>query len=405
MAFIDWSDRSMPVLRSIRERFTTDRPFDGLRIAACMHVTTETANLMRTLHAGGAEVALAASNPLSTQDDITVAMVAEYGIHVFARRGVDLETYYGHINSALDIEPHIVFDDGCDLVTMLHSKRTELIPNIMSGCEETTTGVQRLRQMAADGALRFPMVGVNDTNTKHMFDNRYGTGQSCLDAIMRSTNILFAGTTVVVSGYGYCGKGLAQRTAGLGAHVIVTEVDPIKALDATMQGFQVMKMADAAKLGDVFITATSNTRVLTLEHFELMKDGAILANAGHFDVEVDVKGLGTLATSKVDSVRHATTEYTLPSGKRLSLLAEGRLVNLAAAEGHPASVMDMSFSDQALTAEWLTTNAGGLEPTVHDVPVHIDQEVARLKLASMGIEVDTMTPEQQAYVTSWQHGS
>jgi len=405
LAQIDWSDRSMPVLRQIRERFAIEWPFDGLRVAACMHVTGETANLMRTLRTGGAEVALAASNPLSTQDDTTAGMVAEYGVHVFARHGVDVETYYGHINSALDIEPHIVLDDGCDLVTMLHSKRTDLIPNIIGGCEETTAGVQRLRQMAVEGALRFPMVAVNDTSTKHMFDNRYGTGQSSLDAIMRSTNVLFAGATVVIAGYGYCGQGLAQRAAGLGAQVIVTEVDPIKALDATMQGFQVMKIFDAAKLGDVFITVTSNANVLTREHFEVMKDGAILTNAGHFDVEVDVKTLGEISTNKVRSVRPATDEYTLPSGKRLLVLAEGRLVNLVAADGHPASVMDMSFADQALTAEWLTTEAKKLEPAVHSVPDKIDRDVARLKLASMGIEIDTMTANQQKYVTSWQHGS
>ena len=405
LARIDWADRSMPVLRQIRERFEAERPFEGLRVAACMHVTTETANLMRALRAGGAEVALCASNPLSTQDFTTAALVQEYGVHVFARNGVDVETYYRHINAALDIEPDLVFDDGCDLVNTLHSSRTELIAKVRAGCEETTTGVQRLRQMAADGALRFPMIAVNDTNTKHMFDNRYGTGQSSLDAIMRATNLLFAGKTVVVAGYGYCGQGLTQRAAGLGARVIVTEVDPTKALDAMMQGYQVMPMRDAAPLGDVFITVTSNARVLTTEHFEVMKDGAILANAGHFDIEVDIKALEAMATEKRRRVRHQTDEYVMPDGRRLLLVAEGRLVNLAAAEGHPASVMDMSFSDQALTAAWLVTEAKGLAPGVHSVPDEIDREVARLKLASMGVEIDTMREDQLEYVSSWQHGS
>ncbi|MBM0276228.1 adenosylhomocysteinase [Micromonospora tarensis] len=402
---IEWADRCMPVLRQVRERFAEHRPFAGVRFAACMHVTTETANLMRTLHAGGAEIALCASNPLSTQDDVTAALVHEYGISVFARTGVDRDTYYQHINSALDIQPDYVFDDGCDLVNTLHTSRTELIENIKAGCEETTTGVQRLRQMSRDGALRFPMVAVNDTDTKHMFDNRYGTGQSSMDAIMRATNVLFAGRTVVVAGFGYCGQGLAERAAGLGAQVIVTEIDATKALDALMQGYRVMPMRDAAPLGDIFITVTSNSGVLRPEHFETMKDGAILANAGHFDVEVDVVGLEKMAVEKRTGIRHRTDEYVLPSGRRLLLVAEGRLVNLGAAEGHPAAVMDMSFSDQALTAEWLIGSHTDLSPGVHEVPSEIDKEVARLKLAAEGVSIDVLTDDQQAYLSGWQHGS
>ncbi|MET8090694.1 adenosylhomocysteinase [Micromonospora sp. NPDC005220] len=402
---IEWADRCMPVLRQVRERFAEHRPFAGVRIAACMHVTTETANLMRTLHVGGAEIALCASNPLSTQDDVTAALVHEYGISVFARTGVDRDTYYQHINSALDIQPDYVFDDGCDLVNTLHTSRTELLSNIKAGCEETTTGVQRLRQMSQDGALRFPMVAVNDTDTKHMFDNRYGTGQSSMDALMRATNVLFAGRVVVVAGFGFCGQGLAERAAGLGAQVIVTEVDATKALDALMQGYRVMPMRDAAPLGDIFITVTSNSGVLRPEHFELMKDGAILANAGHFDVEVDVVGLEKMAVEKRTGIRHRTDEYVLPSGRRLLLVAEGRLVNLGAAEGHPAAVMDMSFSDQALTAEWLIGSHSDLAPGVHEVPSEIDKEVARLKLAAEGVSIDVLTTEQQAYLSGWQHGS
>jgi adenosylhomocysteinase len=405
VARIEWSERSMPVLTQIRERFAAEKPFAGLRISACMHVTTETANLMRALAAGGAEVALAASNPLSTQDDTAAALAATYGIHVFARHGVGLGAYYTHINSALDIEPQLVFDDGCDLVNTLHSERTSLIPGVRGGCEETTTGVTRLRQMAADGALAFPMVAVNDTRTKRMFDNRYGTGQSTIDAILRATNLLFAGTTVVVAGYGYCGQGVAQRAHGLGAKVVVTEVDPVKALDAVMQGYQVMPMAEAAKVGDLFITVTSNTAIVTGEHFLTMKDGAILANAGHFDVEIDVSALRAMAKEQRPRIRHQTDEYVLDDGRRLLLVGEGRLVNLAAAEGHPASVMDLSFADQALTAEWLVAAAGRLQPGVYPVPDHVDDQVARLKLAAMGIEIDSISPVQQAYLHSWRHGS
>ncbi len=402
---IEWAERNMPVLAQIRERFEKTKPFAGVRIAACMHVTTETANLMRVLKAGGAELALCASNPLSTQDDTAAALVYEYGISVFARNAVDRDGYYAHINAALDIEPHQVFDDGCDLVNTLHTTRKELLPNISGGCEETTTGVIRLTQMAKDGALTFPMIAVNDTDTKHMFDNRYGTGQSTLDAVFRATNFLLAGRTLVVAGFGYCGKGVAERARGLGADVIVTEIDPTKALDAMMQGFRVMPMTEAAKIGDVFITVTGNRDVLREEHFVVMKDGAILANSGHFDIEIDVAWLEQNAAKKNAKMRHQTDEYVLKSGNRLLLLAEGRLVNLGAAEGHPAAVMDLSFSDQALTAEYLVKEAKNLKPGVHNVPTEIDKEVARLKLASMGGAVDVLTPAQELYLNSWEHGS
>ena len=402
---IEWAERNMPVLAQIRERFEKTKPFAGVRIAACMHVTTETANLMRVLKAGGAELALCASNPLSTQDDTAAALVHEYGISVFARNAVDRDGYYAHINAALDIEPHQVFDDGCDLVNTLHTTRKELLPNISGGCEETTTGVIRLTQMAKDGALTFPMIAVNDTDTKHMFDNRYGTGQSTLDAVFRATNFLLAGRTLVVAGFGYCGKGVAERAKGLGADVIVTEIDPTKALDAMMQGFRVMPMTDASKIGDVFITVTGNRDVLREEHFVNMKDGAIMANSGHFDVEIDVAWLEQNAVKKNAKMRHQTDEYVLKNGNRVLLLAEGRLVNLGAAEGHPASVMDMSFSDQALTAEYLVKEAKNLKPGVHNVPTEIDKEVARLKLASMGGSVDVLTPAQELYLNSWEHGS
>ena len=402
---IEWAERNMPVLAQIRERFEKTKPFNGVRIAACMHVTTETANLMRVLKAGGAEIALCASNPLSTQDDTAAALVHEYGISVFARNAVDRDGYYAHINAALDIQPHQVFDDGCDLVNTLHTTRKELIPNIAGGCEETTTGVIRLTQMAKDGALQFPMIAVNDTDTKHMFDNRYGTGQSTLDAVFRATNFLLAGRILVVAGFGYCGKGVAERARGLGADVIVTEIDPTKALDAMMQGFRVMPMTDAAKIGDVFITVTGNRDVLREEHFQVMKDGAILANSGHFDIEIDVAWLEQNAVKKNAKMRHQTDEYVLKNGNRILLLAEGRLVNLGAAEGHPASVMDLSFSDQALTAEYLVKEAKNLKPGVHNVPTEIDKEVARMKLASMGGAIDNLTPAQELYLNSWEHGS
>jgi adenosylhomocysteinase len=402
---IEWAGRNMPVLKEIRARFEKEKPFAGVRIAACMHVTTETANLMITLKAGGADLALCASNPLSTQDDTAAALVHEYGISVFARNAIDRDGYYGHINAALDIAPHQVFDDGCDLVNTLHTTRRELLPEIAGGCEETTTGVIRLKQMAKDGALTFPMVAVNDTDTKHMFDNRYGTGQSTLDAIFRATNILLAGKTMVVAGFGYCGKGVAERARGLGADVVVTEIDPTKALDAMMQGYRVMPMHEAAKVGDIFITVTGNRDVLRAEHFSLMKDGAILANSGHFDIEIDVAWLEQYAKKKNSKIRHQTDEYVLADDRRILVVAEGRLVNLGAAEGHPAVVMDMSFSDQALTAEWLVGTAKTLTPGVHNVPTEIDKEVARLKLKSLGAEIDTLISEQVEYLNSWEHGS
>jgi len=402
---IEWAERNMPVLAQIKERFEKEKPFTGIRIAACMHVTTETANLMRALKAGGAELALCASNPLSTQDDTAAALVHEYGITVFAKNAVDRDGYYSHINAALDIKPNLVFDDGCDLVNTLHTTRTELLGEIMGGCEETTTGVIRLSQMTKDGALKFPMIAVNDTDTKHMFDNRYGTGQSSLDAIFRATNTLIAGKVVVVAGFGYCGKGLAERAKGLGADVIVTEIDPTKALDALMQGYRVMPMIEAAKHGDIYVTVTGNRDVLREEHFKVMKDGAILSNSGHFDIEIDVAWLEKNAKVKNSKIRHQTDEYVMADGRRLLLIAEGRLVNLGAAEGHPASVMDMSFSDQALTAEYLVHNAKNLAAGLHEVPTEIDKTVAKLKLESMGAQVDVLTPAQELYLNSWEHGS
>jgi adenosylhomocysteinase len=402
---IEWAGRNMPVLQQIKARFEKEKPFSGIRIAACMHVTTETANLMIALKAGGAELALCASNPLSTQDDTAAALVSEYGISVFAKNGVDRDGYYAHLNAALDIKPDFVFDDGCDLVNTLHTSRTELIDGVMGGCEETTTGVIRLAQMSKDGALKFPMIAVNDTDTKHMFDNRFGTGQSTLDAIFRATNQLLAGKVFVVAGFGYCGKGVAERAKGLGADVVVTEINPTKALDALMQGFRVMPASDAAKIGDVFITVTGNRDVLREEHFKVMKDGAILANSGHFDIEIDVAWLEQNAKQKNSKIRHQTDEYVMHNGNRILLIAEGRLVNLGAAEGHPAAVMDMSFSDQALTAEYLLKAAKDLKPGLHEVPTEIDKEVARLKLASMNVEIDVLTPAQELYLNSWEHGS
>ena len=402
---IEWAERNMPVLAQIRERFEKEQPFKGIRISACMHVTTETANLMRALKAGGAEIALCASNPLSTQDDTAAALVHEYGISVFARNAVDRDGYYSHINASLDIQPHLVFDDGCDLVNTLHTTRTELIDGIIGGCEETTTGVIRLSKMTKDGALKFPMIAVNDTDTKHMFDNRFGTGQSTLDAIFRCTNSLVAGKTFVIAGFGYCGKGVAERAKGMGADVIITEIDPTKALDALMQGYRVMPMTEAAKYGDIYVTVTGNRDVLREEHFKVMKDGAILSNAGHFDIEIDVAWLEKNAKSKNAKMRHQTDEYVMADGRRILLLAEGRLVNLGAAEGHPASVMDMSFSDQALTAEYLLKAAATLGAGLHEVPTEIDKEVARLKLESMGSTIDQLTPAQVKYLSSWDHGS
>ncbi|GAA0851576.1 adenosylhomocysteinase [Streptosporangium amethystogenes subsp. fukuiense] len=401
---IGWAARAMPVLTALGERFAAERPLEGLRIAACLHVTAETAVLMGTLRAGGAEIALAASNPLSTQDDVAEAL-RDYGVVVHARAGVTRDVYYQHIHQALDIAPDIVLDDGCDLVNILHTERTELLRTVSGGCEETTTGIIRLRQMAAEGALRFPVVAVNDTRTKRMFDNRYGTGQSTMDGIMRATNTLLAGKTVVVAGFGYCGRGVAERARGLGARVVVTEIDPVKALDALLQGYDVRSMAAAARAGDVFVTVTGNRDVIRGEHLAEMKDGAILANAGHFDVEIDVRALDGLAQEIHRGVRPNTDEYVLVDGRRILLLAEGRLVNLTAAEGHPAAVMDMSFSAQALSVAWLARERLRLEPGVYDVPGEIDVEVARLKLAAAGIEMDELTSEQGEYLHSWRLGS
>ena len=403
-ARIEWAERSMPVLRSIRERFERERPLEGQTIAACLHVTTETANLMRTLAAGGAQVTLAASNPLSTQDDTAAALVSEYGISTFAVRGADHDVYYRHIDAALDTKPTITMDDGCDLVNRLHADRPDQVAGVLAGTEETTTGVIRLRAMQAGGALKYPVVAVNDTPTKHLFDNRFGTGQSTLDGIIRATNVLIAGKTVVVAGYGYCGRGVASRAAGFGASIIVTEVDPIRALEAAMEGYRVLPMAEAAPLGDVFITVTGNTSILRTEHFEAMKDGAIIANSGHFDVEIDVAGLTAMAVER-RTVRANAEEYELADGRRIVLLAEGRLVNLGAAEGHPAAVMDMSFADQALVVEWLVANANTLDTAVLDVPIELDAQVAKLKLESMGRRIDDLSGEQVRYLASYDIGT
>ncbi len=401
---IEWAEREMPVLRLIRERFERERPLDGLRVGACLHVTTETANLMRTLKAGGAEVVLAASNPLSTKDDVAAALVAVYGIGVFARRGEDRDTYYAHLNSVADTHPQVTMDDGCDLVSLLHSDRPSQVEEVIAGTEETTTGVIRLKAMAADGALRFPVVAVNEAQTKHLFDNRYGTGQSTLDGILRATNLLIAGRNVVVAGYGWVGKGISARMAGHGAHVAVIEVDPVRALEALMDGYAVMTAPEAAAWGDLFITATGNINVFRREHFAAMKDGAVMANSGHFDAELDLKALREMAEGHVREVRDNVQEFDL-GGKRIHLIAEGRLVNLGAAEGHPAAVMDMSFANQALSAEYVAQHHAELENQVYVVPEAIDAEVARLKLAAMGITLEDMTPEQKAYVSSWQHGT
>ena len=398
---IEWAARRMPVLAAIRERFTAEQTLAGKRIGACMHVTSETANLMLTLRAGGAEVALCASNPLSTQDDVAAALVAE-GIPVYARRGEDNEAFYTHIHAVLDTEPHIIFDDGSDMTTVLHKERAGQA--IVGGMEETTTGVIRLRAMAEDGVLRFPVVAVNDSDTKHLFDNRHGTGQSSLDGILRAANILFAGRTVVVAGYGDCGWGIAERAKGLGSDVIVVEKDPVRALSAAMNGHRVMTSQDAAAQGDVFITATGNIHVFRAEHFLAMKDGVILANAGHFDVELDLVALDKLAESRRE-IRDNLEEFVLPDGRRLLVVAEGRLVNLGAAEGHPADVMDMSFADQALAAEWIFANADDLDPGVDVLPDELDQEVARLKLEAMGGGLERLTPEQAKYLASWQEGT
>jgi adenosylhomocysteinase len=401
---IEWAEREMPVLRLIRERFERERPLAGLRVGACLHVTTETANLMRTLKAGGAEVYLAASNPLSTQDPTAAALVAEYGIATFARRGENRDTYFAHLRAVADVHPVITMDDGCDLVTLLHQERRDQLPEILAGTEETTTGVIRLKAMAADGALTFPVVAVNEALTKHLFDNRYGTGQSTIDGILRATNILIAGRNVVIAGYGWVGRGIASRMDGHGAHVTIVEVDPTRALEALMDGFAVMTVAQAAPWGDLFVTATGNVNVFRREHFAAMKDGAIMANSGHFDAELDLPALRAMAEGHVRDVRENVQEFDV-GGKRLNLIAEGRLVNLGAAEGHPAAVMDMSFANQALCAEYVAQHHAELSPQVYVVPEAIDAEVARLKLAAMGITLDPMTPEQLEYVTSWQHGT
>jgi adenosylhomocysteinase len=401
---IEWAEREMPVLRSIRERFTQERPLDGIRIGACLHVTTETANLIRTLAAGGADVTLAASNPLSTQDDVAAALVAEYGLAVHARRGEDRDTYYQHLNSVADADPQLTMDDGCDLVSLLHQERPQQVANVLAGTEETTTGVVRLRAMAADGALGYPVIAVNEAQTKHLFDNRYGTGQSTLDGILRATNLLIAGRNVVVAGYGWVGRGIASRMDGHGAHVAVIEVDPVRALEALMDGYQVMTAAQAASWGNLFVTATGNLNVFRREHFAAMPDGAVMANSGHFDSELDLVSLREMAEGHVREVRENVVEFDL-GGKRLNVVAEGRLVNLGAAEGHPAAVMDMSFANQALSAEYAVRHHAELENQVYVVPEAIDAEVARLKLASFGIELDAMTPEQAEYVASWKHGT
>tara|TARA_B100002052_G_scaffold80964_1_gene74166 strand:- start:1236 stop:2501 length:1266 start_codon:yes stop_codon:yes gene_type:complete len=401
---IKWAEREMPVLRLIRERFLKDKPLKGLKIAACLHVTTETANLAITLRDGGAEVYLCASNPLSTQDDVAAALVYEYGIPTFAIKGEDRDTYYNHILAVLETKPHITMDDGADLVATLHGERTDLMENIIGGTEETTTGVIRLKSLAEEGNLKYPVVAVNDADTKHFFDNRYGTGQSTLDGITRATNVLWAGKTVVVIGYGWCGRGVASRASGMGAKTIVCEVDPIRALEAAMDGHLVMKMEQASQVGDIFITLTGGMKAIDRKHTELMKDGAILANSGHFNVEIDIEGIEEIADSKTQ-VREFVDQYTLPEGKKIYLLGEGRLINLAAAEGHPSAVMDMSFADQSLSAEFMAKNYSNLQNDVYVVPKEIDEEVGKLKLSSMGIEIDTLTEEQNIYLNSWDVGT
>src|SRR3989441_1349731 len=401
---IEWADRQMPVLAAIRQRFETEQPLNGYRISACLHVTTETANLMRTLKAGGADVVLCASNPLSTQDDVAAALVEEYDVSVFAIKGEDNDTYYSHIEAAVDHKPHLTMDDGADVIGVLHSHRREQLGDIIAGTEETTTGVIRLKALEREGKLGFPVIAVNDAKTKHMFDNRYGTGQSTIDGIIRATNVLLAGRRFVVSGYGWVGKGVAMRARGLGALVIVTEVDPLYALEAAMDGFEVLPMEKAAEIGDIFCTATGDKGVIRREHMERMKDGAILANTGHFNVEIDIPALRALAT-ETRTLRQFVDEFQLEDGRRIYLIADGRLVNLAAAEGHPAQVMDMSFANQALSAEYMVANAASLERHVYPVPEDIDKEIARLKLGTMGIAIDELTEEQANYLASWDEGT
>ncbi|MCC7446163.1 MAG: adenosylhomocysteinase [Anaerolineae bacterium] len=402
---IDWAEQEMPVLRQIRERFAKEKPLKGLRLSACLHVTTETANLVATLQAGGADIVLCASNPLSTQDDVAASLVANYEIPVYAIKGEDNATYYEHLRKALDHKPNQTMDDGADLVSEIHKNRRDLLEYIVGGTEETTTGVIRLKAMAAEGALMFPVVAVNDSNTKHMFDNRYGTGQSTIDGIVRATNILLAGRTVVVAGYGWCSRGIASRARGMGAHVVVTEIDPLKALEAVMDGFMVMPMTEAARIGDIFVTATGDINVLDEGHFAVMKNGALLANSGHFNVEINIPALEKMAAGQPRQVRPFIQQYTLRDGRTLNLLGEGRLINLAAAEGHPASVMDMSFANQALGAEYMAKNADKLEKKVYTIPPEVDQEIARLKLEALGVKIDTLTTEQDRYLNQWQEGT
>jgi adenosylhomocysteinase len=401
---MEWAQQEMPVLDLVNRRFKKDLPLRGTRVSACLHVTTETANLMTTLKAGGADVVLCASNPLSTQDDVAAALVEYFHIPVFAIKGEDNDTYYRHIQAALNHRPMITMDDGADLVSTLHSKRKDLLKDIIGGTEETTTGVIRLRSMAARGVLKFPIVSVNDANTKHLFDNRYGTGQSTVDGILRATNRMLAGTVFVVSGYGWCGRGLAMRAKGMGADVVVTEIDPLKAIEAVMDGFRVMPMAEAAQIGDFFVTVTGDIKVIRREHFAVMKDGAVVCNSGHFNVEIDIPALEKMSKRK-RAIREFVDEYTLSNGRRINLLGEGRLINLAAAEGHPASVMDMSFANQALSAEYMVKHSKKLERKVYPVPAAIDQEIARLKLKGMGIQIDRLTKEQEKYLASWEMGT
>ncbi len=401
---MEWADQSMPVLRSIRKRFGREKPLKGVRISACLHVTTETGNLVRTLQAGGGEVRLCASNPLSTQDEVAAALVKHSGLPVFAIKGEDDQTYYSHIDAALEPGPHVTMDDGADLVTTVLSQKKELIPDIKGGTEETTTGIVRLRSMAKNKVLRFPVMAVNDADTKHLFDNRYGTGQSTLDGIVRATNLLLAGTRFVVVGYGWCGRGVAMRARGMGADVVVTEVDPVRGLEAVMDGFRVMPMGEAAKIGKIFVTLTGNKHVIRREHFEVMRDGVVVANSGHFDIEIDIHALDSLSTSKRE-IRPFVDEYLLKDGRLINLLAEGRLINLSAAEGHPASVMDMSFANQALAVEYLVQHHGELQNEVYVVPKEIDQKIAHLKLSSLDVQIDELTDAQEQYLTSWTEGT
>jgi adenosylhomocysteinase len=401
---IEWANQSMKVLQIIRKEFIKNQPLKGIRVSACLHVTAETANLMIALRDGGADVALCASNPLSTQDDVAASLVRDYNIPVFAIKGEDNDSYYSHIMAAIDHKPQFTMDDGADLVSILHTKRKAELANVLGGTEETTTGVIRLRAMAKDGVLPYPIIAVNDADTKHLFDNRYGTGQSTIDGIIRATNFLLAGSKFVVAGYGWCGRGLASRARGAGAEVVITEVDPTKALEAVMDGFRVMSMEEAAKIGDVFCTVTGNKNVLAKQHFELMKDGAIISNSGHFNVEIDIPSLEKLSSSH-RTTRNFVDEYTMKDGRRINLLGEGRLINLAAAEGHPASVMDMSFADQALSAEYMVKNYKTLEKKVYEVPVDLDKRVAKLKLESLGIKIDRLTSEQEEYLASWNEGT